>query len=461
LSAIAGVWDRRAQRPQDALTGAVDIMANAMRARGPDGGDSWCDAAAGIALAHRRLLVTDRFPPANQPLVSSCGRYVLSGEGEVYNADELIPELRAAGRLTAGASDAHVMVEAIAAWGLEATLRRLNAMFAAALWDRKRRVLRLFRDRLGMRPLYWTEVGSLFLFASELKALRACADFAPALDRDAVAAYLRRRCVPGPHTIYRGVRMLEPGSILTVDAKAEPDIQPYWSLEDVVRAGQANRFEGSGAEATEQLDRLLCDAVARRTGKEPVGTFLSGGIDSSVLLAMLQAVAPGRAHSFTIGFRERAFDEADHAGAVARHIGATHDAICLSPAHASETIPRLPDIYDEPMADVSQIPTFFLSKLARRSVAAAFTGDGADEFFSGYEQYLQAHDLMRLIQRLPLPARHLAKVLTRATPPRFRARLSNALPTALRPTRFADKLSLLMRVLTGDADDIYRMINSY
>jgi asparagine synthase (glutamine-hydrolysing) len=461
MSAVAGVWDRSAGQSRETLAGVADAMANTLRDRGPDGGELWCDAGAGIALAHRQHALTDRWPAARQPLISSCGRFVLSCDGEVYNASELIPELRAAGREFPGLSDMEVIVEGAAAWGIETTARRLNATFAAALWDRELRVLHLFRDRLGMRPLYWAHSGNLFLFGSELKALRACASFEAELDRDVVVAFLRRRCVPGPYTIYRGARMLELGAILSLKADGDHVIRRYWSLEETARSGQQNRFDGSEAEAAQRLDELLRDAVARRIGNAPIGTFLSGGIDSSTMLALLQAVGTKPAQSFSVGFQEREFNEADHAGAVARHLGAEHSALYVSPEHAGELIPRLPEMYDEPMADVSQIPTYFLAKLARQHVPVAFTGDGGDELFGGYERYLQATDLLRHIRRLPLPARRAAKATIRLMPAIFWTRLSVALPTALRPPHFGDKLHMLARILTGDADDIYRLIVSY
>jgi asparagine synthase (glutamine-hydrolysing) len=461
LSGIAGIWDRREARPHDALVGDIAGMAEAMRLRGPDSGSFWNDSGAGIALAHRLLSVADRVAPENQPLVSSCGRYVLTCEGEVYNADELVAELRSAGRALINASDPSLIIEAIAAWGLEAALRRLNAMFAGALWDRERRELHLFRDRFGERPLYWTEAGGTFLFASATKAFRACAEFVPVLDRDVVAAFLRRHAVPGPFSIYRGVRMLEPGSILSIDSLSGPQIRPYWSLDNVARRGLANQFAGSDAEAADRVDVLLRDAVARRTNGKPVGVFLSGGVDSSMLLAQLQAVMPGRAHSIAIGFHEPGFDEAGPARAVARYIGAIHDEQYVSASHARDLIPQLPEIYDEPMADVAQIPIFFASKLARGRVCAVFGGDGGDEFFGGYEQHLDPADLLRYLHRLPPLARRPAEALIRAAPPFLWAHLSKALPTTMRPTRLTDKLALLARLFAGDAEDAYRMMGSY
>ncbi len=436
-------------------------MADALGARGPDGGGLWQDSSSGIAIAHRIHSVGDRLAQAQQPIVSACGRYVLICDGEVYNAEEIFLKLVTAGRAQTELSDARVLVEAMAVWGIEAALRHLNAAFAGAVWDREVRVLHLFRDRFGMRPLYWTEAKGVFLFGSTPRAFRTWNDFVPVLDRDTLAAYLRRRCVPGPYSIYRGVQMLPPGSILSIAGDGEPKIQYYWRLEDAVRAGQVNRFSGSEIDAVGQLDWLLRDAVARRTGKDCVSVLFSGGIDSSVLLAMLQTVAPGRAHGVTIGFHEREFDEAEQAGTIARHLGVSHDVLHLSPSHVSDLMPQLADIYDEPTADVAQIPELFAFKLARRGSSAAFAGDGGDEFFTGYEAYLEEGDLLRHLGRLPAPARGPVEAVIRAAPASFWAHFSKALPTALRPLRLADKVTLVMKLLTGDAEDAWRMIGSY
>jgi asparagine synthase (glutamine-hydrolysing) len=461
MSAVVGVWDRRAGQSSEALAGIADAMANTLRVRGPDGGNQWCDSVAGIALAHRQLSVTDRYPSASQPLVSSCGRFVLSCDGEVYNADELRPALSTAGRQCSGLSDIEVIVEGAAAWGIEATAQRLNAEFAAALWDRERRVLYLLRDRLGTRPLYWAQSGSLFLFASELKALRASPGFHAELDRDAVVAFLRRKAIPDPYTIYRGARMLQPGAILTLRTHGELTIRRYWTLEDTVRSGQQNRFAGSEAEGMRRYDDLLRNAVARRMGSAPVGTFLSGGIDSSLLLAVAQSVAAKPVQSFSVGFREAEYNEADYAGAVARHLKVEHHVLYVLPEHASKLIPRLPEMYDEPNADISQIPAYFLSKLARQHVAVAFTGDGATEAFAGGGGFHEAVDLYRRIRRFPLPARRAAKAMIQLLPPNFWTPLSLALPAAVRPPHFGDKLHNLARVVTGDEDDIYQLFRSY
>src|SRR6516164_3149922 len=308
MCGVAGIWDRRQMRAPAAVAAMVEAMTETLRHRGPDEGAVFTDVGARLALGHRRLSIVELSPAGAQPMISSCGRFVISYNGEVYNAAELRPELEAAGRRFRGHCDTEIIVEGAAVWGVEATVRRLIAMFAIALWDRRERVLHLIRDRLGIKPLYWANFDDRVLFASELKALRADTGWTPALDRDGLAAYLRFAYVPAPHTIYRGVRKLPPGTILTVCERGAPEIAPFWSLADVARAGQSARLDISEEEATKRLDAVLRDAIGRRMVADvPLGAFLSGGIDSSTVVALMQAQSPRPVRSFSIGFREPGF----------------------------------------------------------------------------------------------------------------------------------------------------------
>jgi len=462
MCGVAGLWDRRTASSADALCAAARRMAEVLHHRGPDDGGAWCDAATGIALGHRRLSIIDLSPAGAQPMVSSCGRFVISYNGEIYNADDLKPALQAAGRSFRGHSDTEVILEGIAVWGVEATVRRLIGMFAMALWDRSQRRLYLIRDRMGIKPMYWAAFGGTFLFASELKALRVQGGWPVELDRDSLVAYLRRRSVPGPGTVYRGVSKLPPGSILTLAADRPPEIKAYWTLEAVASAGQAARFQGGEKEAIDRLDGILGDAVRRcMVADVPLGGFLSGGIDSSTVLALMQANSARPVRSFSIGFSEQAYDEARHAAAVARHLGTDHTELYVSPQHALALIPRLPEMYDEPLANVAAIPTFLLSAMARRHVSVALTGDGGDELFAGYGRYFQATDLFRRIGRVPQTLRRMGRAVIRALPTAAWTKLSRTLPSRLRPPHFGDKLYMLDRVLTGGSGDIYRLIVSY
>ena len=452
MCGVAGLFDHRARRTHEALAAQGRAMADALLHRGPDAGDVWADGEAGIALGHRRLSIIDLTPAGAQPMVSSCGRFVVSYNGEAYNADVLKPELEAAGRKFRGHCDTEVIVEGAAVWGVEATITRLIGMFALALWDRHERTLYLVRDRLGIKPMYWTETDGQLLFGSELKALRAVADWQPTLDRDAVAAYLRFAYVPATRGIYRGVRQLAPGTVLVARAGQPVEIRAFWSLDDVAAKGQADRFAGSEDEAAQILDALLSDAVKRRMIADvPLGAFLSGGIDSSTVLALMQKASNRPVRSFSIGFHEPGFDEAPHAAAVARHLGTDHTELYVEPGHALEIIPRLPTMYDEPFADASQIPTFLVSEMTRRYVTVALSGDGGDELFAGYTRYFRSEAVRKVLDAVPQSARGLAAAaVKRVAPGTWSALGSWAMP------QFGDRLHKLAGALAGTSADFYR-----
>jgi asparagine synthase (glutamine-hydrolysing) len=459
MCGVAGVWDRQSKSAPAAITRLVDAMTDTLRHRGPDEGAVFADAGARFALGHRRLSIVELSPAGAQPMISSCGRFVISYNGEIYNAAELRPQLEAAGRRFRGHCDTEVIVEGAAVWGIESTVRRLIGMFAIALWDKSERVLYLIRDRLGIKPLYWANFDDRVLFGSELKALRADGCWTPALDRDSLAAYLRFGYVPAPHTIYRGVQKLPPGTILTVRERGVPKITSFWSLADVARAGQSARLDISDQEATHRLDALLRDAIGRRMVADvPLGAFLSGGIDSSTVVALMQAQSPRPVRSFSIGFREHGFDEAPHAAEVARHLGTDHTELYVSPDHAVSVIPNLATIYDEPFADSSQIPTLLLSEMTRRHVTVALSGDGGDELFGGYTRYLRGRTLWRLARHLPEPVRGLAAAGARAISPSAWSALAAAIPGSMRPAQFGAKMHKLAGALAGapQASVLYR-----
>jgi asparagine synthase (glutamine-hydrolysing) len=463
MCGIAGIWDRRQKSAPAAVITAAEAMTKTLRHRGPDDGAVFADAEAGFALGHRRLSIVDLSPAGAQPMISSCGRFVISYNGEVYNADELRPELEAAGRRFRGHCDTEVIVEGAAIWGIETTIRRLIGMFAIALWDRRERVLHLVRDRLGIKPLYWADFDGRIVFGSELKALRADRGWTPALDRDSLAAYLRFAYVPAPHTIYRGVRKLLPGTILIVRERGTPEATPFWSLADVARSGQSARLDLSEDETATQLDALLRDSIGRRMVADvPLGAFLSGGIDSSTVVALMQAQSPRPVRSFSIGFREPGFDEAPYAAEVARHLGTDHTELYISPDHALGVIPHLATIYDEPFADSSQIPTYLVSEMTRRYVTVALSGDGGDELFGGYTRYFQGRKLWRLVKRLPQPARGLAAAGVRAVSPSAWSALGAVIPESMRPAHFSAKMHKLAGVLTSEPEPavLYREIVS-
>lgn len=388
MCGIAGFLESCGARTADHWTRTARAMTMPMRHRGPDDAGLWIDRSAGIALAHRRLAVVDLSVAGHQPMVSSCGRCVLTYNGEIYNQAEIRAELAAAGRPFRGHSDSEVLVEACATWGVEATLRRLVGMFAFAIWDRERHVLTLARDRIGKKPLYWGEFGRLFLFASELKGLHEHPGWAPEIDHESLAAYMRWGYVPASHCIYRGLHKLLPGQFLTVSAGGAPALASYWDPAQIVLAAQAERLDLDEHETLGALESLLGDAVGRRVVADvPVGAFLSGGIDSSLVVALMRARSSRPVKTFAVGFDERRYDEATHAWAVARHLDTDHAEIVVSAKDALALVPELPWWFDEPFAIRSQIPAMMVSRLARHQVTVALSGDGGDELFGGYPGY--------------------------------------------------------------------------
>jgi asparagine synthase (glutamine-hydrolysing) len=396
-------------------------------------------------------------------MVSCSGRFVIAYNGEVYNADELRCELSASGLSFRGHSDTEVILEAAAAWGVEAAIPRLIGMFALTLWDRRERTLYLVRDRLGIKPMYWAEFDDCFIFGSELKALRAEDSWSASLDLTSLASYMRFGYVPTPRTIYTGVHKLEPGKILKLRCGQRPEFVRYWSLEEVACQGQATRYSGTEEEATEALDQLLRDAVKRRMIADvPLGAFLSGGIDSSTVVAMMQVQNPRPVRTYSIGFREAEYNEGQHAATVAKHLGTEHTDLYVSPNDALDVIPQLADMYDEPFADSSQIPTYLVSKLTRQHVTVALSGDGGDELFAGYTRYFRQSGLWQTIDVTPQPLRAITACGLRALSPATWSALGGLIPKRRRPGQFGDKMHKLANVLAGEpeASAFYRQVIS-
>lgn len=421
MCGIAGVW-RFGGASAAALEGEAAAMTERLRHRGPDDGGVWVDAAAGVALGNRRLAIVDLSPGGHQPMLSADGRVTVAFNGEIYNHPALRRELEREGVRFRSRSDTEVLVEAIARWGLDTALERADGMFGLAVWQPERRCLTLARDRLGEKPLYWAAGPGLLLFGSELKALRAHPDFARLagpLDAAALSRYLRLSCIPAPLTIHSGVRQLRPGCLLEVGPDGMPAERRYWSAEAVARQGLTDPLPADDPEAaTDALHRVLAESVAARMEADvPLGVFLSGGVDSSLVAALMREHASRPVISFSIGFAERSHDESVAAAAVARHLGTEHVPLTVTARDALDLVPALPSIYDEPFADSSQLPTLLLSRLARRQVTVALTGDGGDEVFAGYERHIWAERLERLRARLPGPAGRLAGAALLGLPP--------------------------------------------
>jgi asparagine synthase (glutamine-hydrolysing) len=439
----------------------VRCMAATLHHRGPDDAGTWVDPADGVALGHRRLSVLDLSPLGHQPMHSASGRYVIVFNGEIYNFRALRAELELAGHSFRGRSDTEVMLAAITEWGLQRALLHFNGMFAFAVWDRYQHSLHLARDRFGEKPLYYGWFGETFVFASELKALRVHPNFAGEIDRNALGLYMRYGYVPTPHCIYRGVRKLPPGTLLTVSgdsAGTGASPEAYWSVTEAALHSTASPFEGSDAEAAGRFEELLSDAVRIRLESDvPLGAFLSGGLDSSTIVALMQRQVAQPVRTFTVGFEEASYNEAQDAKAVAQHLGTEHTELYVTAAEAMAVIPRLPTIYDEPFADASAIPTFLISALARRHVIVSLSGDGGDELLAGYNRYaLGATHWSWLRRRSRILRRALANTIT-LLPPKAWDRLLGAvatiLPRGARQRHPGSKLHRLAGVLSGNETD--------
>jgi asparagine synthase (glutamine-hydrolysing) len=382
--------------------------------RGPDGEGMWNDPDGGVLLVHRRLAILDTTNAGEQPMHSPCGQYVIAYNGEIYNHLELRRQLAEEGRAVNwhGHSDTETLIRCISAWGLKATLSRLVGMFAFALWDKKSRLLSLARDRVGEKPLYWGWQKGALLFGSELKALKAHPDFEGEIDRNALSLFLRHNYVPSPHSIYKGIYKLPPGHFLTVSAFESPNLaepQPYWSVNEVVADGMREPFTGTDAGAKDILHQgLIASVKGQMLSDVPLGAFLSGGVDSSLVAALMQSQSSSPVRTFAIGFGDARYNEAQHASAVAKHLGTNHTELYVTAEDALNVIPSLPDIYCEPFADSSQIPTFLVTKMAKQQVTVALSGDGGDELFGGYTPYQFAPRYWRYLQKVPQALRSMS-----------------------------------------------------
>jgi len=434
-------------------------MGQSLYHRGPDGGDSWVDASCGLGLAHRRLAIIDLSEAGHQPMTSHDGRFVMVYNGEVYNSDDLRPELEAQGHQFNGHSDSEVILNGFAQWGIEATVKRLIGMFAIALWDKREQCLYLIRDRLGIKPLYWYLNDKTLLFASELKAFHQHPGFEKKIDRQSVSSYLRHNCIPAPYSIYENTQKLRAGHILRLDRDLHPVIRAFWSMDDVVGQDQTDM---SRLEAIEELDKLARDAVKRRMVSDvPLGAFLSGGIDSSLVAALMQAQSSNPVKTFSIGFEDQGYNEAVHAAEVAKHLGTDHTELYVTPTEARDVIASLPDFYDEPFADSSQIPTYLVSKMTRNHVTVALSGDGGDELFGGYNRYFLAQKYAKTIFTLPPALRKIAAGTLNAFPPAFWDNVFHLVPKSKRPAQPSNKIQKLAGLLGGDLDDLYPHLVSH
>ena len=439
-------------------------MSDTLIHRGPDDGGTWFDSEQRIGFGHRRLAIVDLSPAGHQPMVSGGERYVTAFNGEIYNHLDIRRELEERGQAPTwrGHSDTETLLAGIEAWGVEAALKKSIGMFAIALWDKQTHMLTLARDRMGEKPLYYGWQGSgnerVFLFGSELNALKAHPAFAAHIDRGALCLLLRHNYIPAPYSIYQGIAKLEPGCLLSLSLEQpEPKIWKYWDAIEAARAGVAQPFAGTADQAVDALEVLAKDAIRRQMMSDvPLGAFLSGGIDSSTVVALMQAQSSRPVKTFTIGFSEEGYNEAVHAKAVARHLGTEHTELYVTPQQAMEVIPRLPSLYCEPFADSSQIPTFLVSQLAKQHVTVSLSGDAGDELFCGYNRYQITEQSWRKLALVPAPLRALAAKGITALSPTAWDSLAGIIPGAGRYAALGDKLHKGAGVLaSATVDELY------
>jgi asparagine synthase (glutamine-hydrolysing) len=472
MCGVAGFIDRQSSAEQHLLA-KVKLMTDAIVLRGPDDSGAWLCAENGVALGHRRLSIVDLSQEGHQPMTSACGRYVIVFNGEIYNYREIRRELEKLGAAPSwrGHSDTEIMLAAFSCWGIEQALKRFVGMFAFALWDRKDRMLHLARDRMGEKPLFYGWTGNVFLFGSELKALCAHPAWRGEIDREVLALFLRHNYVPGPYSIYKNIYKLQPGCFLSVPTRMSGTVLPtprvFWSVREAVTAGISNPFTGTETEAINELESILKSAVGMQMVADvPLGAFLSGGIDSSTVVALMQAQSSRPVKTFTIGFHEEAYDEAKHAKEVARHLGTDHTELYVTPEEAMAVIPKMPLLYDEPFSDSSQIPTFLVSQLARRHVTVSLSGDGGDELFCGYHRYFWGRKIWRNIGWMPRSVRFgLTKGITSISPAAweraFRS-FGKFLPEKLRKHNLGDKMHKLSEILAvSHPEEMYLCLVSH
>jgi asparagine synthase (glutamine-hydrolysing) len=462
MCGIAGMMSYRGTEHSHIVSGMVERI----RYRGPDNSGVWCDSNYGLALGHARLSILDLSPAGHQPMESASGRYVIVFNGEIYNHLELRGQL--AGLSWRGHSDTETLLAAFETWGVEKTLQATAGMFALALWDRVERRLILARDRIGEKPLYYGWSNGTFLFASELKALEAYPDWRGEIDRGALALFMRYAYVPLPYSIYTGIRKLLPGTYATIASTCVPgywpEPTPYWSAAAVAR--QTRRSDWTDSMAEDELNRLLSGAIKRQMIADvPLGAFLSGGIDSSTVVALMQAHSSRPVKTFTLGFGEDDYNEAPGAKAVAEYLGTDHTEFYVSPADALAVIPLLPSMYDEPFGDSSAIPTHLVARLAKQQVTVVLSGDGGDELFGGYNRYSWGSSIWRRVARVPVSMRTMAAcALTVLSPEqwdRIGRMLKMGLPASLHLATLGEKVHKLAAVLDSNSQtELYRRLVS-
>lgn len=463
MCGIAGLWRIAGPDGSEGLTADIQAMTDRLAPRGPDGDGIWSDPSAGIALGHRRLAIIDVSDAGRQPMVSADGRYVITYNGEIYNFADLREQLAAQGHRFNGHSDTEVLLAGIVEWGLEKVLQAAVGMFALGVWDRRDNSLALARDRLGIKPLYYGWSGGTLLFASQPGAFAQTSGWQGRIDPQALAAYFSYNYIPVPLCIWQGFRKLPPGTVLRLRDREDREGRPlpFWDLGEVVARARAERVAGlSDAEGIARIEKVLLEAVRlRMVADVPLGALLSGGIDSSTVVALMQAQSDRPVKTFTIGFTIAGYNEAEQAKAVAAHLGTDHTELYLGPEEALALVPDIAESFDEPFADASQLPTVLVSRLARSAVTVALSGDGGDEVFCGYTRYALVERIARSAGLLPAGLRRAIGGAIQAVPAEGWTRASMLVPAGRRPRLFGDRLHKLGRILDfADGDDLYERL---
>lgn len=472
MCGFAGILNPSKNQNDEWYRSRIQVMTDALRHRGPDDEDHLIEPAQGLAMGFRRLSILDLSPQGRQPMKSACGRYHILFNGEIYNHAELkkeILESRVFNFPFRGRSDTEVLLAGVTIWGLKKTIEKANGMFSIALWDQATSSLSLVRDRLGEKPLYYGWIQNVFAFGSELKALQALPDFSNPLDRRALNLFFRHSCIPAPYTPFQNIYKLSPGTLLEVPSGNTRDAtsHPYWTAKEVCESGFSESFSGTFDEATNQLHSLLKESVKMRMEADvPLGAFLSGGIDSSLIVSLMQTQSSSRIKTFTIGFEESAFNEAPFAQKIAKHLGTQHTELIVTSQEAQSVIPLIKNIYDEPFSDPSQIPTYLVSKLARQQVTVSLSGDGGDELFAGYNRYLWGNSFWKKFGKAKPSLRNSLASLLKTLTPRQWERLfkfiEKILPENMRWDSPGEKIQKLIQVLSvRDSHELYIALTSH
>ncbi|MBF0465894.1 MAG: asparagine synthase (glutamine-hydrolyzing) [Nitrospirae bacterium] len=473
MCGITGFVDLSHQLTVVQLNGVIKKMSNTIIHRGPDDSGVWVDVSMGIALGHRRLSILDLSPGGHQPMLSYSGRYVITFNGEIYNHQEIKREIETHIKpLWQGHSDTEIMLTAIEIFGLEYALRIFTGMFAFALWDREEKILYIARDRIGEKPLYYGWMGNCFVFGSELKALKAHPSWMNNIDQDVIALYLKHSYIPAPYSIYRDIYKLMPGTFISMSASRianKQNIAPiaYWSAIETVEKGLNNPFSGSEIEAIEQLEEILKTSIKQQMIADvALGAFLSGGIDSSTVVSLMQAQSSNPVKTFTIGLFEKNYDEAKYARAIAKHLKTDHTELYVTPKETMDVIPNLSTLYDEPFSDSSQIPTFIISQLTHKYVTVSLSGDGGDEIFGGYNRYLVGKNIWNNLKWIPDNIiniyRRIMSLLTPQIIDTLLNKLNFIIPKKMRQNNYGDKIQKFNDVIDAKTiDDLYLRLISH